>query len=190
MGRPRVRLSREVEALIAFVDATGLPHRVTSTIGGRHAPSSRHYADGTDGKGLAVDLAGPERGDTKAMTAIYRVLLTQADQLHELIFWAPGVDTLVRRRTRVVPSVYDPSVLTQHRSHVHVSVDKGVFLDMPEVAVPDAEELPNLVDLKFFIPVVGTDGKCTGYYMVSSTGEVHGWGPGAPYHGRSEVVTR
>jgi hypothetical protein len=33
-------LSREVRAIIAFVDSIGLPYRVTSTIDGRHAANS------------------------------------------------------------------------------------------------------------------------------------------------------
>jgi hypothetical protein len=180
--------SREVRAIIAFVESTGLPHRVTDIdTPGVHVADSRHYAPGTDGRGLAVDLAGSVPGDTAAMFAIYRALLTQAGNLHELIYWGPGVDVLVRRRVKVVPSAYDPSVLAAHRNHVHVSVDLGTFLEPWEVPVPDDETLPNLTDLKFFVPVVDQAGKCTGYYMVSSTGEVHGWGPGAVYHGRSEV---
>ena len=185
-------LSREVAAIIAFVDATGLPYRVTDIdTPSVHSPDSRHYQPGTGGKGLAVDFAGPKRGDTQAMFAIYRALMSQAYRLRELIFWAPGVDLLARHRTRVVPSAYDPTVLAAHRNHVHVSVDKGTFLEPPEVPVPDDETLPNLVDLKFFVPIVNpATGLATGYYMVSSTGEVHGHGPGAQYFGRSEVVAK
>jgi hypothetical protein len=183
-----VTLSREVQALIAYVDATGLGYRVTSTY--RKGDPARHGMKGTGGDGLAVDFAGPKPGDTKAMFAIYRALLPQAYRLRELIFWAPGVDVLVRRRVRVVPGVFDPSVLAAHRDHVHASVDVGTFLEPQEADMPaDDEKLPNLVDLKFFVPIV-EGGLCTGYYMVSSTGEVHGHGPGAPYHGRSEVVAR
>lgn len=184
-------LSKEVRALIAYIDATGFPYRATSTF--RKGDDGRHGARGTGGDGLAVDFAGPQPGDTKAMYAIYQALLPQAHRLRELIFWAPGVQYLVRNRVRVVPSAYDPSILSGHRNHVHVSVDKGTFLDPPEQELPmppDDERLPNLVDLKFFVPIFDEAGVCTGYYMVSSTGEVHGWGPGAPYHGRSEVPAR
>lgn len=181
-------LSKEIRALIAYIDATGLPYRATSTF--RKGDDGRHGARGTGGDGLAVDFAGPHPGDTRAMHSIYRALLPQAYRLHELIFWAPAVDFLVRRCTRVVPSVYDPAILAAHRNHVHVSVDRGTFLDPQEVPMPDDETIPNLTDLKFFVPIFDEAGVCTGYYMVSSTGEVHGHGPGAPYHGRSEVPIR
>jgi hypothetical protein len=124
------RLSREVEAIIAYLDSTGLPYRVTSTTGGRHAESSRHFQEGTDGKGLAVDFAGPRPMDIPAMLRIYRALLGEYGRLHELIFWVPGeVKILVRRRTKVVPTVYGTKVLEAHRSHVHVSTYLGTFLE-------------------------------------------------------------
>lgn len=56
-----------------------------------------------------------------------------------------------------------------------------------ETALPDDPNIPNLPDIKFFIPIVGSEGKCTGYYIVSSDGQLHAFGPGAPFHGRSEV---
>lgn len=56
----------------------------------------------------------------------------------------------------------------------------------PEVTpVPDN---PKLVSpILGFYPIIGPDGICTGYYYVSLTGEVHGHGPGAKFHGRSEA---
>lgn len=125
-----MRLSREVEALIAYVASTGIPYRVTSTTGGRHAETSRHYQDGTDGKGLAVDFAGPKPGDTATMLKIYRALLGEYARLHELIFWVPGeTKTLVLRRTKRVPGAYATKVLEAHRNHVHVSTYRGTFLE-------------------------------------------------------------
>ena len=56
-----------------------------------------------------------------------------------------------------------------------------------EETVPDDPNLPNLPDIKWFLPIVGSDGVCKGYYIVSSDGQLHAFGPGAPFYGRSEV---
>ena len=54
--------------------------------------------------------------------------------------------------------------------------------------MPDDPNLPNLPDIKFFIPIVNAQtGECRGYYIVASDGQLHAFGPGAPFHGRSEV---
>lgn len=54
--------------------------------------------------------------------------------------------------------------------------------------VPDDPNLPNLTGPVELHLVVSAEGKCTGYYVFSpATGELHTHGPGAPYHGRSEV---
>lgn len=186
-----MRLSLEVKSLVGYMATAGIPHRVTSTTAGSHAATSRHFAEGTDGQGLAVDFAAPTPGDVAGMLRIYRAFLGAYNQLHELIFWdgGVGVTELVRRRTRVVPLAY-AKALPAHRNHVHVSVDKGTFLEWKgRILVADDPQIPNLVDVKFFVPIVTADGLCTGYYMASSAGEVHGHGLGAPFHGRSEVVT-
>lgn len=188
-----MRLSREVEALIAYVDAAGIPYRVTSTTGGRHAETSRHFAAGTDGQGLAVDFAGPQPDDKPAMLDIYRLLLARHDQLHELIFWWPGkVGALVRRRVQVVPMTYGAAVLDAHRLHVHASVDVGTYLEAPprkEPAMADNPELPNITGPVELHVLMNSEGQCTGYIIFSTrTGELHTFGPGAHYYGRSEVV--
>lgn len=185
-----MRLSREVEALIAFADSTGIPHRVTSTTGGRHAPNSRHYQAGTDGTGLAIDVAGPGPGDHETMLKLYRVFLQRSYQLQELIFWYPGeTRTLVRRRVKVVPDVYGPKVLEAHRNHVHVSVAVGTFLEPLRSPMADDEELPNITGPVELHVLMNTAGECTGYIIFSTaTGELHTFGPGARYWGRSEVL--
>lgn len=58
-----------------------------------------------------------------------------------------------------------------------------------EATVPDDPNLPNIRGPVEFHPVIDQNGICQGYYIVSlSTGEIHGHGPGARYHGRSEVI--
>jgi N-acetylmuramoyl-L-alanine amidase len=57
-----------------------------------------------------------------------------------------------------------------------------------EETMPDDPALPNLPDIKFFIPIVNAQtGECRGYYIVASDGQLHAFGPGAPFFGRSEV---
>ena len=57
-----------------------------------------------------------------------------------------------------------------------------------ETPLPDDPTLPNLPDIKFFIPIVNAQtGECRGYYIVAGNGELHAFGPGAPFYGRSEV---
>jgi hypothetical protein len=162
--------SREVEGIIGYLARTNVPFRVTSTTGGVHVASSYHYRQGTGGVGLAVDFAGPVPSeDSPALKAIYDAFKPVRSQLAELLYG-----------------------IALHHDHVHVAVPLGTFLApslFPEVTVPDDPNLPNLFDVKFFVPIVReSDGFCTGYYFVSSKGEVHSFGPGAPYHGRSEVV--
>lgn len=55
--------------------------------------------------------------------------------------------------------------------------------------VPDDPNMPNITGPVTFHPLVAEDGKCMGYYIFSTkTGELHSFGPGAEYYGRSEVT--
>lgn len=198
-------ISAEAKAIIAFVESTGLPHRVTDVDGRGHAAGSFHYAAGTGGRGLAVDFAGESAGVTPAtaaqMAAVFLALATVSSQLAELIHSGPGISWAIKNGRRVDgASFYGPVVWPDHRDHVHVAVARGVFLpplSQPagildeEANMPDDPDLPNLPDIAGFHPVVNsTTGECTGYYIVASNGELHAYGPGAPFYGRSEVVGR
>jgi hypothetical protein len=56
--------------------------------------------------------------------------------------------------------------------------------------LPDNPDLPNLPEILGFYPVINAQtGDCRGYYVLSPDGQLHAFGPGAPYFGRSEVVT-
>jgi hypothetical protein len=126
--------SREVQALIDFVEATGLPHRVTDvSTPGVHSNTSYHYADGTGGKGLAIDLAGAIPGTSKAMveqmSALWRAFRPVAPKLAELFFQGPGIHMVVKN------GAWRPGLQTlgqrtwdAHKTHVHVAVKRGVFL--------------------------------------------------------------
>lgn len=59
-----------------------------------------------------------------------------------------------------------------------------------EETVADNPDLPNLPDIKFFVPIVNAQtGECRGYYIVAADGQLHAFGPGAPFYGRSEVAS-
>lgn len=192
--------SREVAAIIGYLETSGVPYRVTDIDGPGHAEGSYHYAPGTGGDGLAVDFAGAVPGVSPVtaaqMAAIYRQFLTVADRLAELIYSGLDVDgrpvTVAVHQGRRVdgPSFYGPAVWRDHFDHVHVAVPRGLFLTRPEEdPMADDPALPNLPDIEFFVPVVNSQtGQCTGYYIVAADGQLHAYGPGAPYYGRSEVV--
>lgn len=197
--------SREVQAIVGYVEASGLPYRVTDIDGPGHAPGSYHYAQGTDGAGLAVDFGGVTPGVTPTtaaqMAAVYRELLNVAGQLAELIYSGADLDgrpvlIAVKNGRRVDgASFFGPVTWKDHFDHVHVAVPRGTFLShplgtlSPGGLMADDPNLPNLPDIKFFVPVINTTtGEATGYYIVAGDGELHAFGPGAKFFGRSEVV--
>lgn len=60
-----------------------------------------------------------------------------------------------------------------------------------ETAMPDDPNLPNLPNIMGFYPIVNTTtGQCNGYYVLSDDGQLHAFGPGAPFFGRSEVPSQ
>lgn len=132
--------SREVAALIAYADSTGVAHRVTDINGPGHAPNSYHYSKGTNGTGLAVDFAGATIGVTpttaRQMADLWRAFLEVASQLTELIHAGPGITRAVKNG-RIVDGLatYGPVTWPDHRDHVHVAVPRGVFLTPRPAAV-------------------------------------------------------
>lgn len=201
-------VSRESQSIIDYIESTGLAYRVTDVNGPGHAAGSWHYAKGTGGTGTAVDFAGAVPGVTlvtaRQMAAIYRALLNVAGQLAELIYSGVDVDgrpviTAVHQGRRVDgASFYSPAVWRDHFDHVHVAVPRGVFLtplSQPSGTVqggqmPDDPNLPNIAGpVQFATAGFDQDGVCTGYYIFShATGELHSFGPGARFYGRSEVI--
>jgi len=187
-------ISREAQSIIDFVEATGLPHRVTDVNGPGHAKGSYHYAKGTGGDGLAVDFGGVLPGVTPTtanqMLAIYRALLGVTSQLAELIHAGPGVTVAVKNGRRVDGPTFYSAVWANHANHVHVAVPRGVFLSHPavtlgmEAAVPDD---PNRTNVN--APIVGMAATPTGkgYWLVAADGGVFAFGD-ATYLGNVEYV--
>jgi hypothetical protein len=118
------------------MNATGVPHRVTSVTEGQHAPGSYHYRTGTNGIGLAVDFAGPVPSrDSPELLAIFRAFQPVEHLLHELIYG--GADYAIKAGARV-----KPYAVSDHMNHVHVSVDRSVFIPVPQPKVPPMFDPP------------------------------------------------
>lgn len=192
-------ISREAQAIVDYVEGCGVPHRVTDVNGPGHAKGSYHYAQGTEGVGLAVDFAGIIPGVTqttaKQMGAIYRCLLGVAGQLAELIY--SGADTDGRPVTMAVKngrrvdgaSFYGPVTWKDHFDHVHVAVPRGVFLSHPLSTLATGGQMaddPNLPNAS--APVVAFQATSTGngYWLVTADGAVYAFGD-ARYWGRIEA---
>lgn len=196
-------ISREAQALIGYVESSGLPYRVTDVDGPGHAEGSYHYAAGTGGDSLAVDFAGVIPGVTPITAAqmldLYRLFLLAGPQLAELIYSGSNIREGIKDGRLVHgPSFYGPLVWPDHRDHVHVAVPKGVFLKplsqpigiLQGGAMPDDPNTANIEGPIEFHMVVDQNGLCTGYYFFSPrTGELHTFGPGAKFYGRSEDPT-
>ena len=135
-------LSREVRSILRYLDDSGVPHRVTATLGryvspqnpcAPHTAHSNHCADGTDGKGLAVDFGGMIPGTGAAavaqMAAIWNAFKPVAPQLAELFFNGPGITSVVKNGVwRNALQTLGAETWAAHKTHVHVAVPRGVFL--------------------------------------------------------------
>lgn len=146
-------LSREVQSIIAFIEGQGIPGRVTGVLGtyrsaadpcAPHTASSIHCADGTGGKGRAVDWGGVVPGmsaqSVAQMTVIHRAFATVAPQLAELFFNGPGITKVVKNGVwRDGLSTLGVTTWAAHTNHVHVAVPFGTFLVVPKPAAAAAQ---------------------------------------------------
>lgn len=158
-----------------YMEDSGTSHRVTSTTGGKHAPTSYHYREGTDGIGLAVDFAGPVPStDSPELLAIYQALAPLGRFCAELIYNGPGGGSW-KLGKKVAPYVGG------HHDHVHIAVPKGTFVHYPkEGFVPDQIVHTN-APLLTFVPTPSGNG----YWMVTKDGGVFAFGD-ARFFGRVE----
>lgn len=164
---------------------------VTHTTDGIHARQSYHYV------GQAVDLAdraGPGR-DTEQLLSIDHTIVSTLphSMILELIYAGPG--GICIRNGAVVngDATFGAATMAEHHDHVHLAVvPTFTYNGSQEVPRPMADDpnIPNLPDILGFYPVINTQtGECTGYYILAKDGELHAFGPGAKFYGRSEVVT-
>jgi hypothetical protein len=187
--------SDEVRALRALAGIIGCA--VTSTTGDAHARRSLHYAVGTNGIGRAADFAsreGPGR-DTSQLLAINEAVirLIPLSMLSEVIYGGPGGICVKNGKMVNGMAVYGPTTMQAHHNHVHVGVIPGFrYQGSQEVVRPMADNDPNLPDIIGPVQLTvlfDNAGTCTGYMIFSeATGELHAFGPGARFYGRSEVV--
>lgn len=191
--------SKEVQAMALYLSNSGVPHRVTATTGtfvsaanpcSPHAATSYHCRDGTDGVGLAIDVGEPAAShDTPGLLAIFAAFVSVESKLAELFYSGAPYGIKDGKRITISQDIRDT-----HHDHVHVAVPRGVML-VPQiqptgvVIMPDDPNLFNITGPVTFHPVYNQAGECTGYYIFSTkTGELHSYGPGAKYFGRSEVI--
>lgn len=119
--------SLEVASLRALARHIGA--RVTSTTGDQHSPTSFHYAAGTDGTGLAIDLA--ELSGPSALTPGLKRIATECFRL------VPDAAELIYAEGPCLrngkPYQYGALTLRAHRNHVHLAVSRGFRFVTPEV---------------------------------------------------------
>lgn len=178
-------LSAEVLGIIGHVYKSGVPHRVTDVYSpGVHSAGSYHYRAGTGGYGLAVDLAGPSPSrNSPQLLAIFAAFQIVESRLAELIYSGAPYSIKDGKRVRKY-------AISTHWDHVHVAVPRGTVLSTGVITMSDDPNLPNITGPVRFYPIVDSAGMCTGYYLFSEkTGELHAYGPGAKFYGRSEIVS-
>jgi hypothetical protein len=189
-----VSYSREVQALVRLVRSFGIPHRITDVNGPGHSRTSYHYVRGTGGRGTAIDIAGPlpyaidQDRAVAAMLVICVLLEPYERHIEELCCSHLDYSIAAGRR---VPRY----AVADHWDHIHLAVRPGTFLVSADpatevIVVPDDPNLPNIEGPLQLEVLQDGNGNCTGYAIFSiSTGEVHGFGPGWKYYGRSEDLT-
>lgn len=156
-----------IRNLCEYMLSTGLPHRVTSTIGGDHAVGSLHYV------GRAVDFAGPvPDGDgSPEMQAIANAFLPHQALIAELIYTPLGFSIKDGRRV-------NPILPTAHYNHVHVALQPNCSIPIPVPEVPMPEDvLPEGVYRASAEPVclVSTPSG-NGYWVMLKDGAVFAFG--------------
>lgn len=172
---PVIELGAETQAIADYMAASGVPYRITSTTGGTHIPTSRHY------QGLAVDFGGPTpTRDSPALMAIFNALAAVEGQLYELIYARAPYN--IKRGRRV--ALYCQAI---HHDHVHVSVDRGVRITWPgRPATQPIQGGADIVTPEFDPPlarfVAWLNCPAGGGWGLSADGAIYALG-GAPYLG-------
>jgi hypothetical protein len=163
---------------------------VMHTTDGGHSETSYHHS------GRAVDLAAREGPgvDTSALLSIDEqiVQVLPLSMISELIYSGPGNVCVKNGRVVAGLASYGPDVMSRHHNHVHLAVVATfTYNGSQEVAtpMPDDPNLPNIVGPVELAVLWNSNGDCTGYFIFShATGELHSFGPGAKFYGRSEVT--
>lgn len=182
--------SREVQALKAFVAASGVPHKVTATLGryinptnpcAPHSPGSFHCKPGTDGTGLAIDLAGPAPSwNSPQLLAIFAAFGSVESSLAELVY--SGAPYSIKNGRRV-----PRYAVAAHWNHVHVAVPRGTFLPAPASPVAPPATKDAIVINAAPIALLTHPAWGKGYTIVTADGGVFNF-KGSPFFGSLGAV--
>lgn len=180
-------LSLEAQALIVYAAQSGVPHRVTATTGryvsasnpcSPHSPGSYHCKPGTDGTGLAIDLAEPTASsNTPGLLAIFNAFKPVESKLAELIY--SGASYSIKDGKRV-----PRYAVSSHWNHVHVAVPKGTLL-VPLSSPPKGSVMPDYEVVAEPVSISVTPSG-QGYLILCKDGGVFAFGD-AVYLGRVHV---
>lgn len=178
--------SRELHALRVMARLMGWC--VYSANSGGHSGTSYHFADGTGGKGLAVDLVDPAGPgwDSPALDRINSqiVRFIPLSLIRELIYSAP--DAVNVHNGRIVPVTYwSRAVRDRHHHHNHLAVARGFTYNSPEVLVPADD--PNRINVNAPISGMAATPTGKGYWLCGMDGGVYAFGD-APFLGNVEYV--
>lgn len=190
------QLSQEVQSVILFATRSGVPMRVTATLGtyisptnpcSPHSPGSYHCKDGTNGKGLAVDFAETQPShDTPGLLSIFALFASRGNDLAELIYYDAPYAIKDGKRVNGF-AVYGATVMQAHRNHVHVAVPVGTLLTpLPKGSDQPMPDLPPDYELTgtpcSISAVFDSAGTVKGYYIMTDDGSIASIG--LPYLGR------
>lgn len=169
--------------------ATVMGWAVTSTTNGAHSQTSYHYS------GRAIDLAaqsGPGVNTSELLEINESVIqFVPLSMISELIYSGPGNVCVKDGHIVTGLKAFGPTIMGRHHDHVHLAVVATfTYNGSQEVAVPDNDpNLPDIVGPVQLEVLFNSNGECTGYFIFShATGELHSFGPGARFYGRSEVT--
>ena len=121
------------------------------------AGATRHLQRGTNGLGLAIDCRKRTRG-LDIHRAVFDLFVPIETQLYELIYASASYNIKAGRR---VP----PYATAGHHDHVHVAVNRGVFVRWPR-PVPSPPPLPTLPEDDVLTPDQSNDLKAVKNYLV------------------------
>lgn len=170
--------SPEVEACIAYLNSTGIPHILTSTIRPGAITNAGNLS--LHAVGLACDFAGPHPTvDSEDLARVFHAFTPVESTLAELIYAGPQVSYNIKNGRRVGKYAQDI-----HHNHVHVGLHRGQLLNFtaPLVTVevvpgpaPDNHEEEPLAD-----PVDALDAGNGGVWVLTKDGGVRAY-KGAPF---------
>lgn len=178
--------SQELHALRVMARIMGWC--VYSASSGGHSGFSYHYAEGTDGIGLAVDLVDPAGpGYDSAQLDLINSQIVQFVPLpliKELIYSAPGAINV--HNGQIVPSSFwSKAVRDRHHNHNHLAVAKGFTYNSPEEFMPADD--PNRTNVNAPITGIAITPTGKGYLLVAADGGVFAFGD-ALFFGNVEYV--